>query len=94
MNQIFAERFKSARVLNGLSLQDLADKLENKVSRQALHKYEKGEVIPDSEMINLLCTALNVRPDFFFRETVVELSEIEFRKLKKLPAKEEYRRGR
>ena len=91
MNQIFAERFKSARVLNGLSLQDLADKLENKVSRQALHKYEKGEVIPDSEMINLLCTALNVRPDFFFRETVVELSEIEFRKLKKLPAKEDYR---
>ncbi len=91
MNQIFAERFKSARVLNGLSLQDLANKLENKVSRQALHKYEKGEVIPDSEMVNLLCKTLNLRPDFFFRDSVVELSEIEFRKLKKLPAKDEYR---
>lgn len=91
MKQIFGERFKSARVLNGLSLQDLADKLEQKVSRQALHKYEKGEVIPDSEMINLLSTALNVRPDFFFRETAVQLGEIEFRKLSKLPAKEESR---
>ena len=90
-NEIFAERFKSARNLNGLSLQDLAEKLSKKISKQALHKYEKGEVIPDSEMINMLCEALNVRPDYFFRETKVELGEIEFRKLKKLPAKEEVR---
>ncbi len=88
-NQIFAERFKSARNLNGLSLQDLSDKLNTKISRQALHKYEKGEVIPDSEMINMLCEALNVRPDYFFRDTKIELGVIEFRKLKKLPAKEE-----
>jgi len=91
MSQIFAERFKSARVLNGMSLQDLADRLDNKITRQALHKYEKGEVIPDSKMVSLLSKALHVRPDFFFRDTVVELGEIEFRKLKKLPAKEEYR---
>jgi len=89
MNTIFAERFKSARLLNGLSLQDLADALDNKISRQALHRYEKGEVIPDSEMLNLLCEVLHVRPDFFFRDTKVEIAEVEFRKLKKLPAKEE-----
>jgi len=89
MNQLFSERFKSARLLNGLSLQDLADKLNNQISRQALHKYEKGEVIPNSEMLNLLCTAMGVRPDFFFRETTVQLGNIEFRKLGKLPAKEE-----
>ena len=89
MNQLFSERFKSARLLNGLSLQDLADKLNNQISRQALHKYAKGEVIPNSEMLNLLCTAMGVRPDFFFRETTVQLGDIEFRKLDKLPAKEE-----
>lgn len=87
-NEIFSERFKSARNLNGLSLQDLAEKLNNKVSRQALHKYEKGEVIPDSEMIALLSEAMNVRPEYFFREMKVELGEIEFRKLTKLSAKE------
>jgi Zn-dependent peptidase ImmA (M78 family)/DNA-binding XRE family transcriptional regulator len=91
MNQLFANRFRSARVLSGLSLQNLADKLNNKVSRQALHKYEKGAVIPDSEMIQVLCQALSVRPDFFFRETNLVFSDVEFRKLKKLPAKEENR---
>ena len=86
MNQ-FAERLKSARVMAGLSLQDLADKLENRVSRQSLHKYEKGDFKPDSEMIGYLCDALNVRPDYFFRKEVVELEEIEFRKLSRFPLK-------
>jgi Zn-dependent peptidase ImmA (M78 family)/transcriptional regulator with XRE-family HTH domain len=89
MSQIFADRFKSARLLNGLSLQDLANLLENKISRQALHRYEKGEVIPDSEMINLLSDTLKVRPDYFFRDTKVEIGQVEYRKLKRLPAKEE-----
>jgi len=91
MNTLFAQRFRSARILNGYSLQDLADSLDSKISRQALHKYEKGEVIPDSEMIGQLSKALNVQPDFFFRDTEVKLGELEFRKLKKLPVKEQNR---
>jgi Zn-dependent peptidase ImmA (M78 family)/DNA-binding XRE family transcriptional regulator len=91
MSQIFAERFKAARIMGGFSLQDLADKLGNRISKQALHKYEKGEVIPDSEMIGLLSEVLNVRPEFFFREMKVELGEIEFRKLNKFSAKDENR---
>ena len=89
MNQLFAERFKSARFMNGFSLQDLSDILNNKVTRQALHKYEKGEVLPDSEMMELLCEALNVRPDYFSRETIVELGEVRFRKLVKYSSKEQ-----
>jgi Zn-dependent peptidase ImmA (M78 family)/transcriptional regulator with XRE-family HTH domain len=88
-NQSFAERFRSARLMKGFSLQDLADNLDNKISRQALHKYEKGSVVPDSAMIGLLCDAFGVRPDYFFRTTEVELGSIEFRKLKNLSAKEE-----
>lgn len=91
MNQIFADRFKSARILNGMSLQDLADQLGNRVSRQALHKYEKGEVIPDGAMIRLLGAALKVPVDYFFNTRQVELGEVEFRKLKRLPAKDEHR---
>jgi len=89
MNKLFSERFKSARILNGFSLQDLADALGNKISRQALHKYEKGEVIPDSEMIGRLSKVLRVQPDFFFRNTKIELGNLEFRKLTKLPVKEQ-----
>lgn len=88
MKAVFAERFKSARLMKGFSLQDLADALDNQLSRQALHRYEKGEVIPDANKINLLGKALNVSPDYFFRTTKVELSEIEYRKLSKMPQKE------
>jgi Zn-dependent peptidase ImmA (M78 family)/transcriptional regulator with XRE-family HTH domain len=88
MNEIFSERFKSARLMKGFSLQDLADALDNQLSRQALHRYEKGEVIPDNDKINQLSRVLDVTPDFFFRSTKVELSEIEFRKLSKMPQKE------
>lgn len=92
MNQIFAERFKSARLKNGLSLQDLANKLadKKKVTRQALYRYERGEVVPGSEMLALLSEILDVKPDYFFRSTQVRLENIEFRKLK-ISAKEELR---
>ncbi len=78
-------------MMNGLSLQALADKIGNRISRQALHKYEKGEAQPDSEMLGLLCDALDVRPDFFSREITIELNQIEFRKLTKLTIKEKNR---
>lgn len=85
---IFAERFKSARLMNGFSLQDLADALDGKLSRQALHRYEKGEVIPDAEKINMLSKAMKVSSDYFFRTTKIELSDIEYRKLSKISSKD------
>lgn len=88
MKDLFAERFKSARLMNGFSLQDLANAIDNKLSRQALHRYEQGKVIPDAEKINMLSKALNVSSDYFFRTTKVELSKIEYRKLSKMPNKD------
>src|SRR5690554_863090 len=88
MKAVFAERFKSARLMNGFSLQDLANALDNKLSRQALHRYEKGEVIPDAEKINMLSKALKVSADYFFRTTKVEISDVEYRKLSKMPKKD------
>jgi hypothetical protein len=40
-------------------------------------------------MIGYLCEALNVKSDYFFRETKIEFGELEYRKLKKLPVKEQ-----
>lgn len=88
MKELFAERFKSARLMNGYSLQDLSEKLGN-ISKQAIHKYEKGEVLPDSVMLDQLCEVLHVRPDYFTRETIVELGEISFRKLEKFSKREQ-----
>jgi Zn-dependent peptidase ImmA (M78 family) len=86
-----ASRLKSARLMNGLSLQGLANKIENRITKQSLSKYELGQVIPDSEMIGILSEALGVRPDYFFSDQVLEFGTIEFRKLETYPAKERTR---
>ena len=87
----FSERLKSARIMKGYSLQDLADALDKRVSKQALNKYEQGLMKPDSEVLMLICNALEVRPDYFTRETSITLENVEFRKLKKLSSKESAR---
>lgn len=89
-----ADRLRSARIMKGLSLQGLADKLREQghtISKQALNKYEQEESTPNSEMIGFLCEVLNVRPDYFSNATAVEFGEIEFRKLSTYPVKESER---
>jgi Zn-dependent peptidase ImmA (M78 family)/DNA-binding XRE family transcriptional regulator len=87
----FSERLKSARIMKGYSLQDLANVLDNAVSKQALNKYEQGLMKPDQHILLKICNVLNVRPDYFMRETSINLGNIEFRKLKKLSVKESAR---
>jgi transcriptional regulator with XRE-family HTH domain len=86
-----AQRLKNARLMRGLSLQDLSDRLENKISRQALHKYETGEVEPDNVMVQDIADALNLKPDYFYREHSVRIEDVSFRKLSKLSKKEQHR---
>ena len=86
---LFAERFKSARMINGFSLQDVADALDGQLSRQALHRYEKGDVVPDDDKVKMLSKALNVNTDFFLRDTIIELGEIEYRLNAKISQKDE-----
>lgn len=85
----FAERLKNARKMKGFSLQDLSDAIENQINKQALNRLENGEADPDSATISLLSKALKVNSDYFFRESSVSLSDIKFRKLKKLTVKEQ-----
>jgi len=77
--------------MNGLSLQELSDKLNGSLSKQALNRLETGDQTPDSEILSGLCAALNVTLDYFFKDAGVVLDNVEFRKLKKLPVKEQER---
>lgn len=86
---LFAERFKSARMMNGFSLQDVSDALDGQLSRQALHRYEKGEVVPDIDKIEQISNALNVSSEFFFRNTKIELGTVEYRINAKISQKDE-----
>lgn len=80
MDNVFAIRLKNARLMAGLSLQQLSDKLNNKVSKQAISKYEKGEMKPNSGLLIDLANALDVKPVYFLRPMRVILQGIEFRK--------------
>ncbi len=65
MENVFGNKLVSARKMAGMSLQDLENKLEKFVSRQALHKYEQGKMKPESQVLIALSNALNVPVDFF-----------------------------
>ncbi len=82
MEPNFANRLISARKMAGLSLQNLADRLGNVISKQALNKYEHGIMKPDSSLLISLSEVLNVPVDFFFSEAAVkvELTSIDYRK--------------
>ena len=82
MLEIFAKRFKAARLKSGLSLQALADKIGESITKQAINKYEHGKAMPDSKKMIELAKALDVKLDYFFRPSRVEieLSEPAYRK--------------
>lgn len=79
------ERIKSARVSAGMSLRELGEKVG--LSHAAIAKYEKDEVIPNSQVIIQFADALNVRIDYFFRDQTVTLSNPQYRKKSSLREK-------
>ena len=70
--------------MNGLSMDNLCEKMNHIVSKQSISKYEKGIMMPDSTILIALSKALNVSLDFFFRPYNVTVEDIEFRKKSKL----------
>lgn len=78
------ERIRRARVLRGLSLAAVAQRLGD-ISKQGLSKFERGEVIPNSSRVLQLARALGMKPEYFFRQDGVQLAPLEFRKLARMP---------
>lgn len=83
-NEIFSRRLKSARLMRGLSMDGLCDKMKKNVSKQSISKYENGKMMPDSTTLIALSQALGVSVDYFFRPYTVSLDGMEFRKKSKL----------
>ncbi len=83
------KRIRMARVMAGLSLQQLSDKTDNAISKQAISKYEKGVMQPSFENLQAISRALNTRVDYFLRDSTLDLGEIKYRKQTKLPKKKQ-----
>ena len=86
IEEIFAKRLKSARVMAGWSMDTLCEKIGNLISKQSVSKYENGKMMPDSSVLIAIADALNMEPNYFFRPFLFETEEFEvsFRKKSKV----------
>ena len=78
---MFGERLKLARKKAGYSLRELAEALGHEVSAQAIGKYERGEMMPGSNVLLRLTKTLDVSSEYLLSESVERLEGVEFRKL-------------
>ncbi len=88
--QDFGLRLKQARVRAKLSLEALAKKMNGSVTKQAISKYEKGQMAPSSSTLIALATALGADINHFFRPISPDLQnlEVSFRKKSNISAKD------
>lgn len=86
IEEVFAKRLKSARIMAGWSMDTLCEKIGNLISKQSISKYENGKMMPDSSVLIAIANALSLDPDYFFRPFLFDLDEFEvsFRKKNKV----------
>ena len=70
MEQIFSQRLKNARVMNGYSYKDFAEALDNRVSAQTLRNYENGVSFPKSDVMNAMLRVLHIKIDTLFAHSL------------------------
>ncbi|MBD2512709.1 helix-turn-helix domain-containing protein [Nostoc sp.] len=85
---MIGKRLKLARQGSGLSLRELESKIGNLVSAQAIGKYERDEMMPNSTTLIALAKALGVSEIYLLGQSDLELEGLEFRK-KKITSKRE-----
>lgn len=86
---MIGKRLKLARQGSGLSLRELEAKIDKLVSAQAIGKYERDEMMPNSTTLIALARALGVSEDYLLGQSDLELEGLEFRKKKITSKKEE-----
>lgn len=85
---MIGQRLKLSRAAAGLSLRELEDKIGNRVTAQAIGKYERDESMPSSGVLIALADALGVSVDYLVGDQEMVLEAVEFRK-KKITSKRE-----
>ncbi|MBT2189180.1 XRE family transcriptional regulator [Sphingobium nicotianae] len=86
---MIGRKLKVARSAAGLSLRGLSDAIGNRVSAQAIGKYERDEDMPGSAALISLAEALNVSVDYLLSAEELELEGVDFRKKSAASAREE-----
>ena len=85
-------RVKQARLLAGLTQQELADRLGEqgyRVTKAAISKYENSKSTPPAQFLLLASTVLNVRSTYFTHQPARTIEWQAFRRHSQLPQKKQ-----
>ena len=88
---MIGRRLKLARSASGLSLRALEEKIDHRVTAQAIGKYERDESMPGSPVLIALSEALGVTPDYLVGNPEWVLEGVEYRKKQVVSRKESAR---
>ncbi len=77
---MIGQRLKLARSAAGLSLRGLEERIGNRVTAQAIGKYERNESMPGSGVLIALADALDVSVDYLIGDQEMILEAVDFRK--------------
>ena len=83
------QRIRVSRRACGLSLRDLEARIDNRVTAQAISKYERDESMPGSGVLIALSDALGVPVDYLASDSDIRLEAVDFRKKRLTSRREE-----
>ena len=83
------QRIRVSRRACGLSLRDLEARIGNRVTAQAISKYERDESMPSSGVLIALSDALDVPVDYLASDSDIHLEAVDFRKKRLTSRREE-----
>ena len=83
------QRIKVSRRAEGLSLRDLQARIDNRVTAQAISKYERGESMPSSGVLIALANALGVSVAYLASESTISLEAVDYRRKRLTSRREE-----
>ena len=83
------QRIRISRRACGLSLRDLEARIDNRVTAQAISKYERDESMPSSGVLIALSDALGVPVDYLASDSDIRLEAVDFRKKRLTSRREE-----
>lgn len=86
--ETFAKRLKAARVMRGLTIDQLSKLTGGEVSKPNISKYESAKMMPSAAAHIALAKALELDFDYFFRPITAELSEVNYQGQEKIKEKE------
>ena len=87
MNYTISIWLKNIRRMRGLTLDEVSQRLNGMVTKQAISKYERGLMKPSSTVMNALCKLYQASPDFLLGRKPVVLSDLSFRSKEPVPQK-------